>query len=189
MGETVAFLLGGIDLSAGATLSLVNVTLASQTGDFFLSQVIMVLTGIAIGGLVGAFNGFFVAYMRLQAVVVTLASMFIVLSLSLLIMPNPAAASRRACPNSSLVTLIPGTFPAALAAILLALLIWAAIKNSPFGTAVYAVGGNEEAARASGISVEWTQFLGYVLAGLFYGAAGVILSAQTVPEIRSSAAI
>ena len=35
MGETVVFLLGGIDLSAGATLSLVNVTLASQTGDFF----------------------------------------------------------------------------------------------------------------------------------------------------------
>ena len=75
--------------------------------------------------------------------------------------------------------LIPGTFPAALAAILLALLVWAAIKNSPFGTALYAVGGNEEAARASGISVAWTQFLGYVLAGLFYGAAGVILSAQT----------
>jgi ABC-type Fe3+-siderophore transport system permease subunit len=56
-------------LSAGATLSLVNVTLASQTGDSFLSQVAMVLTGLAIGGLVGAFNGFFVAYMRLQAVV------------------------------------------------------------------------------------------------------------------------
>ena len=61
MGETVVFLLGGIDLSAGATLSLVNVTLASQTGDSFLSQVAMVLTGLAIGGLVGAFNGFFVA--------------------------------------------------------------------------------------------------------------------------------
>ena len=79
MGETVVFLLGGIDLSAGATLSLVNVTLASQTGNSFLSQVAMVFTGIAIGGLVGAFNGFFVAYMRLQAVVVTLASMFIIL--------------------------------------------------------------------------------------------------------------
>ena len=45
MGETVVFLLGGIDLSAGATLSLVNVTLASQTGDSFLSQVAMVLIG------------------------------------------------------------------------------------------------------------------------------------------------
>ncbi len=79
MGETVVFLLAGIDLSAGATLSLVNVTIASQTGVSFLSQVGMIGTGLAIGGLVGAFNGFFVAYMRLQAVVVTLASMFILL--------------------------------------------------------------------------------------------------------------
>jgi ribose transport system permease protein len=179
MGETVVFLLGGIDLSAGATLSLVNVTLASQTGDSFLSQVAMVFTGIAIGGLVGAFNGFFVAYMRLQAVVVTLASMFIILSLSLLIMPNPSGHVPEGLSKFFIGALVPGTFPAALATILLALLIWAAIKNSPFGTAVYAVGSNAEAARASGISVAWTQFLGYVLAGLFYGAAGVILSAQT----------
>ena len=63
--------------------------------------------------------------------------------------------------------------------ILFALLVWAVIKNSPFGTALYAVGGNVGAARASGISVAWTQFLGYVMAGFFYGAAGVMLSAQT----------
>ena len=179
MGETVVFLLGGIDLSAGATLSIVNVTLASHTGDSFLSQVAMGLTGIAIGGLVGAFNGFFVAYMRLQAVVVTLASMFIILSLSLLIMPNPTGHIPEGLSKFFTGDLVPGIFPAALAAILLALLIWAAIKNSPFGTAVYAVGADEHAARASGISVAWTQFVGYVLAGLYYGAAGVILSAQT----------
>ena len=179
MGETVVFLLGGIDLSAGATLSIVNVTLASHTGDSFLSQVAMGLTGIAIGGLVGAFNGFFVAYMRLQAVVVTLASMFIILSLSLLIMPNPTGHIPEGLSKFFTGDLVPGIFPAALTAILLALLIWAAIKNSPFGTAVYAVGADEHAARASGISVAWTLFVGYVLAGLYYGAAGVILSAQT----------
>ncbi len=179
MGETIVFLLGGIDLSAGATLSLVNVTLASQTGDTFFSQLVMVFTGLAIGGLVGAFNGFFVAYMRLQAVVVTLASMFIILSLSLLIMPNPGGHVPEGLSKFFTGDLIAGKFPAALAAILFALLIWAAIKNSPFGTALYAVGSDEGAARASGISVAWTQFLGYLLAGFFYGAAGVMLSAQT----------
>jgi ribose transport system permease protein len=179
MGETVVFLLGGIDLSAGATLSLVNVTLASQNGDSFLSQITMVLTGFAIGGLVGAFNGFFVAYMRLQAVVVTLASMFIILSLSLLIMPNPGGHVPEGLSKFFTGDLIPGSFPAALAVILFALVVWAVIKNSQFGTALYAVGGNVGAARASGISVAWMQFLGYVMAGLFYGAAGVMLSAQT----------
>jgi ribose transport system permease protein len=179
MGETVVFLLGGFDLSAGATLSLVNVTIASQVGDSFLSETAMVVTGLAIGGLVGVFNGFFIAYMRLQAVVVTLASMFIILSLSLLIMPNPGGHVPEGLSRFFTGDLIPGTFPAALAALLFALFIWAVIKNSPFGTAIYAVGSSEGAARASGISVARTQFLGYVVAGLFYGAAGVILSAQT----------
>src|SRR4029077_1416145 len=117
--------------------------------------------------------------MALQAVVVTLASMFIILSLSLLIMPNPGGHVPEGLSRFFTGDLIPGTFPAALAAILFALLVWAAIKNSPFGTALYAVGSNEGAARASGISVARTQFLGYVMAGFFYGAAGVILSAQT----------
>lgn len=179
MGETVVFLLGGIDLSAGATLSLVNVTIASQTGVSFLSQVGMIGTGLAIGGLVGAFNGFFVAYMRLQAVVVTLASMFILFSLSLLIMPNPGGHVPEGLSNFFTGDLIKGWFPAALATILFALLIWAVIKNSPFGTALYAIGSDVGAARASGISVVRTQFLGYLIAGFFYGAAGVVLSAQT----------
>ena len=139
----------------------------------------MAFAGVAIGGLVGAFNGFFVAYFRLQAVVVTLASMFIVLSLSLLIMPNPGGHVPEGLTKFFTGDLIPGVFPAALAVILFALLVWAAIKNSPFGTALYAVGSNADAARASGISVARTQFLGYVVAGLFYGAAGVILTAQT----------
>ena len=108
----------------------------------------MVFAGVAIGGLVGAFNGFFVAYFRLQAVVVTLASMFIVLSLSLLIMPNPGGHVPDGLTKFFTGDLIPGVFPAALAVILFALLVWAAIKNSPFGTALYAVGSNADAARA-----------------------------------------
>lgn len=179
MGETVVFVLGGIDLSAGATLSLVNVVLASQTGETVLSQILMAFAGVAIGGLVGVFNGFFVAYLRLQAVVVTLASMFILLSLSLLIMPDPGGHVPEGLAKFFTGDLIHGLFPAALATILFALLIWAFVKNSPFGTALYAVGGNAEVARASGISVGRTQFFGYVLAGLFYGAAGVVLTAQT----------
>jgi ribose transport system permease protein len=179
MGETLVFLLGGFDLSAGATLSLVNVALASQTGDSLATQIGMAVSGVVIGGLVGAFNGFFISYMRLQAVVVTLASMFIVLSLSLLIMPNPGGHIPAELSKFFTGDLVSGIFPAALAAIIIALLIWAGLKNSRFGTAIYALGSDEGAARASGINAARTQFVGYVIAGLFYGAAGVVLSAQT----------
>lgn len=179
MGQTIVFLLKGFDLSAGAALSLVNVIVASQAQDDTASQILVCLEGIAVGGLIGAFNGVFVAYLRLQPVVVTLASMFICLSLSLLIMPIPGGHVAETLNLLATGDLIPGRFPASLAVIIVALLIWLALKRSPWGTALYAVGGNAGAAQASGIAVARTRFLGYFIAGLFYGAAGVFLSAQT----------
>lgn len=179
MGQTIVFLLGGFDLSAGAALSLVNVTLASFTGDTLGSQVGMAFVGLGIGACVGAFNGFFIAFMRLQPVVVTLASMFIILGLNLLIMPDPGGYVPAGFSSFFIGDLIPGGFPAPLLVILLALGVWALIKRTRFGTALYAVGSNEDAAFSNGIPATRTKFFGYTLAGLFYGAGGVFLTAQT----------
>lgn len=179
MGQTIVFLLGGFDLSAGATLSLVNVVMASNLGDSLGSQALMTVIGLAIGAGVGAFNGFFIAYMRLQPVVVTLASMFIILGLNLLVMPDPGGYVPGGFSSFFIADLIPGGFPAPLVFILLALLFWLLIKRTRFGTALYAVGSNEDAAFSNGIPANRTKFLGYTLAGLFYGAGGVFLTAQT----------
>ena len=179
MGQTVVFLIGGFDLSCGAVLSLVNVIMALHTGDSLWSQVLMCFAGLGIGAAVGAINGFFIAYGRLQPVVVTLAVMFIILGLNLLLMPDPGGYFPYGLSMVFTGDLIPDGFPAALLVIPLALGLWAIIKRSRFGTALYAVGSNEDAAFANGISVTRTKFLGYTLAGTFYGAGGVFLSAQT----------
>ena len=179
MGQTVVFLIGGFDLSCGAVLSLVNVIMALHTTDSLWSQVLMCFAGLGIGASVGAINGFFIAYMRLQPVVVTLAVMFIILGLNLLLMPDPGGYIPYGLSMVFTGDLIPDGFPAALLVILLALGLWALIKRSRFGTALYAVGSNEDAAFANGINVARTKFLGYTLAGTFYGAGGVFLSAQT----------
>ncbi len=179
MGQTIVFLLGGFDLSVGATLSLVNIIVALNTNDSPVSQVLMVFAGIGVGGAVGAFNGFFIAYVRLQPVVVTLASMFIILGLNLLLMPTPGGYVPLEFSLAFTGDLVPEVFPAALAWIILALIVWALIKRSRFGTAIYAVGSSEEAAHSNGIPVARTKFLGYTLAGMFYGMGGVFLSAQT----------
>ena len=179
MGQTVVFLIGGFDLSCGAVLSLVNVIMALHTGDSLWSQVLMCFAGLGIGAAVGAVNGFFIAYGRLQPVVVTLAVMFIILGLNLLLMPDPGGYIPYGLSMVFTGDLIPDGFPAAALVILLALGVWAFIKRSRFGTALYAVGSNEDAAFANGISVARTKFLGYTLAGTFYGAGGVFLSAQT----------
>ncbi len=180
MGQTVVFLIRGFDLSCGATLSLVNVMIALYTRDTAHSQILMCVAGLGMGAAVGAFNGFFIAFMRLQPVVVTLATMFIILGLNLLIMPDPGGMVPYGITQTLTGDLIYEVIPASLVVLLIALLVWALIKRSRFGTALYAVGSNEDAAFSNGISVTRTKFFGYVLAGGFYGAGGVFLSAQTL---------
>ena len=85
IGETIVILTGGFDLSAGAVISLVNVVLASSMNPTNpdASIVLWTLAGIGVGMAVGAFNGFFIAFLRLQPIVVTLSTMFIVQGVTL----------------------------------------------------------------------------------------------------------
>ncbi|TPM26968.1 ABC transporter permease [Mesorhizobium sp. B2-3-5] len=179
MGETVIVLAGGFDLSAGAVISLVNVMMATTMQDSIASQVGWGLAGIALGGLVGAFNGFFVAFFRLQSIVVTLASMFIVSGCALLIRETPGGQIASGFSAIIAGDAIPNLLPSAVVVLLLAFLVWHLIKKSRLGVAIFAVGSDEAAAGYSGIDVRWTKFLSFVIGGSFYGAAGAFLSAQT----------
>jgi ribose transport system permease protein len=179
IGETLVILTGGFDLSVGAVISLVNVTLASQMQASLGSEVGWGVAGLAIGAAVGAFNGVFVAVLRLQPIVVTLATMFIVQGVTLLVMEQPGG---QIPPDfSTLLTgsAIPDVLPAAVVILAIALLAWTALAHSRFGTSLFAVGSDEEAAAAAGIRVVGTEFAAYTLAGMMYGAAGVFVSAQT----------
>jgi ribose transport system permease protein len=179
MGQTFVILTGGFDLSAGAVISLVNVVLASNMGQSAASQIGFSAVALLIGAAVGAFNGFFVAFMRLQPIVVTLSTMFIVQGLTLLIMSRPGGSIPPEFSQFFVGDAIPGVLPAPVVVIAVAIAAWLYIKNTRFGVALYAVGSDEEAARANGTAVHWTKFFAYVVAGLFYGAAGAFISAQT----------
>ena len=92
IGQTFVILVGGFDLSAGAVISLVNSLVATTPQDTAGQQIGAVVMGLAAGAAVGAFNGFFVAFMRLQPIVVTLATMFLVRGITLLVLPDPGGA-------------------------------------------------------------------------------------------------
>jgi ribose transport system permease protein len=105
--------------------------------------------------------------------------MFIIHGLSLLILPKPGGRI-----GAELVTFltgdaIAGVLPAPVVVLLVALLIWRVIKRSRLGTGIYAVGSDAEAAFANGIRVDRVQFWTYLIAGGYYGAAGVFLGAVT----------
>lgn len=179
MGQTLVIMTGGFDLSAGAVISLVNVVLATSIGESLGSQIGFGLLALLIGGTVGAVNGFFVAFMRLQPIVVTLSTMFIVQGVTLLILSRPGGSIPLEFSLFFTGDAIPQVLPAPMLVLVAAVGVWLAIKNSRFGVSLYAVGSDEEAARANGIAVAWVKFFAYVTAGLFYGAAGAFVSAQT----------
>lgn len=179
MGQTLVILTGGFDLSAGAVVSLVNVVLASVMGPSVLSQVGCFGLALATGGVVGAFNGFFVAAVRLQAIVVTLAAMFIVQGATLLVMDKPGGTIAPEFVGFFTGAAIPNWLPAPVVVLLVAGGIWLLLKNTRFGVGLYAVGSDADAAYAAGVPVRAVTFAAYALAGVCYGAAGAFVSAQT----------
>ena len=179
IGQTIVVLSGGFDLSAAAVISLVNVALASQMQDDPSSILLWSFAGIAIGAAAGAFNGFFIAVLRLQPIVVTLATMFILQGVTLLVMDKPGGQIPGGFSSFFISDAIAGVLPAPV--LLLALLVaaWLLLKNTVFGKAIYAIGSDRDAARAAGLDTRSSEFFVYVLSGALYGLAGLFISAQT----------
>ncbi|TIW18386.1 MAG: ABC transporter permease, partial [Mesorhizobium sp.] len=155
MGQTLVVLSGGFDLSAGAVVSLVNVALASSMDPLApgANVVLWTLAGIGIGMTVGAFNGFFIAWLRMQPIVVTLSTMFILQGVTLLVMDKPGGFVSPDLGSFYLGDAVPNLVPMPLAVIGVVLLMWLWLKGSRFGTALYAVGSDPDSAAAVGVSV------------------------------------
>ncbi|MGO9421823.1 ABC transporter permease [Roseiarcus sp.] len=179
IGQTIVILSGGFDLSAGAAISLVNVALASSLQNPSLSPLAVVAAGVGIGMACGAFNGFFVAVLRMQPIVVTLATMFILQGVTLLIMDKPGGQVSPALSDLLLGDAVPSVLPKPVLLILLVLAAWAWVKRTNFGVALYAVGSDVESARAVGVPTRRVQFMVFVVGGGCYGLAGVFISSQT----------
>ncbi len=181
IGQTLVILTGGFDLSAGAVVSLTNAVLASSMGADNGASTILLWTaaGIGIGVLTGAFNGFFIAFLRLQPIVVTLSTMFIVQGVTLLVLEKPGGTIAPSIIDFYMGDAVPGVVPACVALLGVVLLLWAWLKRTRFGIGLYAVGSDPASAGTTGLRVPLILFLTYVLAGGVYGLAGVFVSAQT----------
>jgi ribose transport system permease protein len=178
-GQTLVIISGGFDLSAGAVVSLTNVVLARAMPDYPMAAPFWVAVGVGIGCLSGAFNGLFIAVLRLQPIVVTLSTMFILQGITLLVLDKPGGAVDAGLTEIFVGDAIPDRLPIPVLLLAVLLVLWLWLKRSRFGTALYAIGSDGEAARAAGVRTRLTLFLTYVLAGGCYGLAGVFISAQT----------
>jgi ribose transport system permease protein len=175
VGQSVVVLTRGLDLSIGGmisvTVSLAATRMGASAGDVVLWTVLILLVGAAGGAL----NGFLVAYARLQPILVTLATLSIYQGIAIKILPQPGGK----IPESFTNALTNPNQPTAVIYVALVLALWFVFRRSGFGVSVYALGNDEEAARASGIRVRRTKVLAYVVSGVFGAVAGLFLGATT----------
>ena len=177
-GGTFVVLTRGFDLSVGGVVALSNVMVATVVGDGWPGGLAGLAMVMAIGLTVGAFNGFLVAYVGLQSIASTLGTMIVCSGLALIVLDAPGGTVPDFVSNN-LTDLAFDTIPVAalIAGALMA--IWLVLRRTDFGIALYAIGADETAAGLAGISVARTKFFAYCIAGMLYGVAGYMLSAQT----------
>jgi ribose transport system permease protein len=177
VGQTFVMIGGGIDISVGGIVSIVNTILATQVGlDGSMEKMwLFVLISLGAGMLAGAINGFFVAVLRLQPIITTYATGFLYAGFALFLLPNPGGGIPRAAADLYRNT-TPFGLPLAFFVIALMLLFWWFIRNTRYGKFLYAVGGKAEAAYQTAVPVNWVLFSTYVISGLMSAFAGVAIT-------------
>jgi ribose transport system permease protein len=176
-GQGVIMLTGGIDLSLGPVLALAMAVFALTAGDTAGGVVAAMALAVAVAVAVGAANGALVAYGGLPPIIVTLAASFLWGGVTLTVLPQPGGH----VPAGLVKAYNNGWYGMALPfiAIVAAVLLWKLVKTTWFGRALYAVGGNEHGAFASGVPTRLVKIGAYGLAGVFIGLAGIGLAIQT----------
>lgn len=174
MAQTLLMLNGGITLSIGPIVSLGAVIAATVMGadpaGAALGILAVVVAGLAIGGLIGVI----VAYLRLPAIIVTLAGSFIIGGIALLILPRPGGFIPDWFSN-----LLAGDWPFAFCVLVAVLVGWKLLLATPVGLGIYAAGENPIGAFRSGVPVEATKVTAFAISGLLAALAGLFVAAQT----------
>jgi ribose transport system permease protein len=176
-GQAVVILGGGIDISVGAIVSIVNAILATQLGANADPQktVLYLLLVLLVGMAAGAINGFFTAVLRLQPIITTYATSFLYAGFALFILPSPGGGIPASF-STFYREATPLGLPLTLYILLLVLLLWYFIRQTRFGHYLFAVGGKPDAAYATAVPVSTVQFSTYVISGLMAAFAGIAVS-------------
>ncbi len=177
MGMTMAVAMGGLDLSVGSTQALTACIAASLLD---MTNIPFTIIGtLAIGMLIGMLNGVIISRLRVPAFVATLGMMSILRGAALLytngqsvlIMGHDDFAQL----NTGRLLGVPVPFVIALITLLV---FYVLLRHTPFGRHVCAIGGNENAALATGLKVNRTRVLVFGLVGMSAALSGIMLSAQ-----------
>lgn len=177
VGMTFVILTGGIDLSVGSTLAIsgaLSASIIKSTGSVTLAIIVAALVGIAIG----LINGLLISKGKLQAFIATLATMTIFRGATLVFTngtPISKLPEKFVNIGNGKLGFIP--IPVIITVIVSIIAIYV-LSQTRFGRYLYALGGNEDSARLSGINTNKIKTLVYVVSGFASSIAGVIITSR-----------
>jgi ribose transport system permease protein len=196
VGQTLVIITGGIDLSVAAIAAL-----AASVGTVLLTQPVEIAGGtigpvhpifgisvaLLVGLVCGILNGWIITRFRIPDFIATLGTMTVFRGIALLVtdglpVPSFRAAGEGAALPAFILWMGGGSFfgvPAsALIAVLLGIVGWYILRYTALGRSIYAVGGNREAARVSGINTDRTKIYAYAISGLMAAIAGLVMTGR-----------
>lgn len=183
IGEAVAILTGGIDLSVGSMIAFISMITASllQKG---VNPVLVILIALFVGIIFGTVQGFLIQKFKLHPWIVTLAGMFFargasyIISIDTITIDNPFFTAI----SSYRIAILPDAFISIN--VVVSLIVVAAafymLKFTRFGRTVYAIGGNENSAKLMGLPVERTKILVYTFSGFCSSLGGLLFTIYTL---------
>lgn len=191
IGVTLSLIVDGFDLSVGSTVSLTTVASASLMIWYEQPVYIVILVSLAIGAVIGLVNAFMIVKLRIPDLLATLAVMYIVSGVHKTYAQGYTIYNHMQFPDG---TKAPGEMPTSFlllgqgrwlglpfsVVLLIAavILVHVFLTYTRYGRQMYVTGGNEEAARLSGIKVKKVRTLAYVASGLFAAIAGILYASR-----------
>jgi ribose transport system permease protein len=175
IGMTFVILTGGIDLSVGSGIAAASIYLGLQqdSGGF-----VMIVAALFGGLVLGTVNGLAITWGRVVPFIATLAMFSSARGLALLMSDNtPIAITNSTISDLGTKKIIGVPMPVYVFA-LVAIVAWVVLNRTAFGRHVVAVGGNAEAARASGIRVQRVTLAVYMISGLCVGIGAILLTGR-----------
>ena len=187
VGQTVVIVSAGIDLSVASTAALSGSVMGVMYAHEGYPEPVALLIGLAAGFAVGAINGFVITKWRVPDFIATLGAFTAVRGVALLVtdgLPVPdytKAQEGRTVPETVTTLGADSVFGIPLIAVVAgvcALIGWFILSRTTLGRSAYAIGGNREAARVSGIRVERVKWSIYIFSGLMAAIAGFMLTGR-----------
>lgn len=177
-GEFFAILIAGIDLSVGSIIALTGMVTAKLMVLGWHPILAILVGGIVLGALLGAFNGILVNVTKLHPFIITLGTLSIYRGITLII-SNAEPVFKFPPSFGKMVGGWLGPIPIpVLIAFVVALLLTFLTTQTKLGRNIYAMGGNKEAAWYSGINVNLHTLIVFIISGVCAGIAGVVFTAR-----------